>query len=156
MKLCGITPPLIALTNSNSPPSIGSISMWQSPNWPAAAGLLLVAAVRLGRLADRLLVGHARRLERDLGPKRSFRRSTTTSTCTCDRPADDLVAGLHVAVQVDRRVLLLQAPQRREDLVLVALGLGLDRERHDGLGQLIAASRSARRARRASRPRASP
>src|SRR5436189_84950 len=31
----GITPPLIALTNSKpSPPSIGSISMWQSANWP--------------------------------------------------------------------------------------------------------------------------
>ena len=32
----GIAPPLIWLTNSNSPSpsSSGSISMWQSPNWP--------------------------------------------------------------------------------------------------------------------------
>jgi hypothetical protein len=35
MKLFGITPPLIALTNSKPVPSAsGSISMWQSPNWP--------------------------------------------------------------------------------------------------------------------------
>ncbi len=33
---------------------------------PAPAGLLLVAAVRLGPGADRLLVGHARRLQVDL------------------------------------------------------------------------------------------
>ena len=31
------------------------------------AGLLLVTTVGVGRLADRLLVGHTRRLERDLG-----------------------------------------------------------------------------------------
>ena len=35
MKPPGITPPLIALMNSNpSPCSFGAISMWQSPNWP--------------------------------------------------------------------------------------------------------------------------
>ena len=44
---------------------------------------------------------------------------------------DDLLAGLLVAVQVDRRVLLLQAPQGGVDLVLVALVLGLHGEGHD-------------------------
>ena len=34
MKPPGITPPLIALTNSKSPSANGSISMWQSANWP--------------------------------------------------------------------------------------------------------------------------
>ncbi len=43
---------------------------------------------------------------------------------------DDLLAGLRIAVQVDRRVLLLKAAQRCEHLVLVALALRLDRERH--------------------------
>ncbi len=33
MKPCGMTPPLISLTNSKSC-SQGSIVMWQSPNWP--------------------------------------------------------------------------------------------------------------------------
>ena len=37
-----------------------------------------------------------------------------------------------VAVEVDRRVLLLEAAQRLAHLLLVALGLGLDREGHHG------------------------
>ena len=32
MKPPGMTPPLIALTNSKSPSGSGSTSMWQSPN----------------------------------------------------------------------------------------------------------------------------
>ncbi len=35
IKPVGMTPPLIALTNSKpSASGSGSISMWQSPNWP--------------------------------------------------------------------------------------------------------------------------
>ena len=44
--------------------------------------------------------------------------------------------GSVVAVDVDRRVLLLEAAERREDLVLVALVLRLDRERHHRRRQL--------------------
>jgi hypothetical protein len=47
----------------------------------------------------------------------------------------DLLARLLVPVQVDRRVLLLQPAQRREDLVLVTLGLRLDVEGHDRRGE---------------------
>ena len=53
-------------------------------------------------------------------------------------PGDDLLAGLRVAVQVDRRVLLLQAAQRGEDLVLVALGLGSIANAMTGAGSSIA------------------
>ena len=45
-------------------------------------------------------------------------------------PGDDLLGSLGVPVQVDRRVLLLQAAQRGEHLVLIALALGFDSERH--------------------------
>ena len=96
----------------------------------AAAGLLLVAAVRLGRAADRLLVGHPRRLERHLGAEPLLEALDDHLDVDLREPGDDLLAGLRVAVQVDRRILLLQAPQRGEHLVLVALALGLDRERH--------------------------
>ena len=44
---------------------------------------------------------------------------------------DDRLAGLRVAVHVERGILLLQPPQRGVHLLLVALVLGLDRERHD-------------------------
>ena len=51
-------------------------------------------------------------------------------------PADDLLAGLLVPMQVDRRVLLLQLAEAVGDLVLVALGLRLDRKRHHGRGRV--------------------
>ena len=96
----------------------------------AAAGLLLVSPVRLGRPADRLLVGHARRLERDVGAEPGVEPIDDHFDVHLGQPGDDLLPGLRIAMQVDRRVLLLQAAQRREDLVLVALVLRLDREGH--------------------------
>ena len=87
--------------------------MWQSPNWPRPPLCFLWRPCAFALAADRLLVGDARRLQRDLGAEaRACSRSTITSTWTCERPGDDLLAGLRVAVQVDRRVLLLQAAQR--------------------------------------------
>ena len=114
MKPCGMTPPLIALTNSK-PVAVGQrldldVAVAELP---APAGLLLVAAVRLGRPADRLLVGDARRLERDLGAEARLQAVDDDLDVDLREPGDDLVAGLRVAVQVDRRVLLLQAAQRR-------------------------------------------
>ncbi len=97
----------------------------------AAAGLLLVPAVRLGAAADRLLVGHARRLEDDLGAEPRPHPLDDHLDVDLREPGHDLLARLGVAVQVDRRVLLLQAAQGGEHLVLVALGGGLHRERHD-------------------------
>src|SRR5690606_15942582 len=92
----------------------------------AAAALLLVAAVRPGGGADRLLVWHARRRERDLGAEALAQPRDDDLDVDLRQAGDDLLARLLVAVQVDRRVLLLQPSQRREDLVLVALGLRLD------------------------------
>ena len=40
-------------------------------------------------------------------------------------------------MQVDRRILFLEAAERGEHLVLVALRLGLDRKRHDWRRQLV-------------------
>ena len=86
----------------------------------APARLLLVAPVRLGGAADRLLVGHARRLEVDLRAEARLHPVDDHLDVDLREARDDLLAGLRVAVQVDRRVLLLQAAQRRVGLVLVA------------------------------------
>ena len=102
----------------------------------APAGLLLVAAVRLRAAADRLLVGHARRLQRDLDAEALAQAVDDHLDVHLREAGDDLLAGLLVAVQVDRRILLLQAAQRGEHLLLVAPALGLDRERHHRRGQL--------------------
>ncbi len=103
---------------------------------PAAAALLLVAPVGLRLAADRLLVGDARRLQRHLGAEARAQPVDDHLDVDLRQAGDDLLARLLVAVQVDRRVLLLQAAQRGEDLVLVALGLRLHRERHHRLRQL--------------------
>src|SRR5262249_3509345 len=98
------------------------------PELAPAAGLLLLAPVSLGRPAACRLVGHRRRLERHVGPEAGLEAVDDDLDVDLREPGDDLVAGLRIAVQVDRRVLLLQAAQRAEDLVLVALGLRLDGE----------------------------
>ena len=104
----------------------------------ATARLLLVAPVRARATADRLLVGHARRLERDLDAEAIAKPVDDHFDVHLGEPGHDLLAGLLVAMQVDRRVLLLQATQRGEHLLLVAPALRLDRERHHRRGQLQA------------------
>src|SRR5207302_4894468 len=66
---------------------------------PSAAGLLLVAAVGLGRAPDRLLVGHARRLEGDL--RAEPRAQTLHDHLDVDlrQAGHDLLAGLRIAMQ---------------------------------------------------------
>ena len=100
------------------------------PELATTAGLLLVAPVSLGRLSDGFLIGHARRLELDLDAEARAQPLDDHLDVHLRETGDDLLAGLLVAVQIDRRILLLEAPERCEDLVLVSLALGLDRERH--------------------------
>src|SRR5262249_1670982 len=92
----------------------------------AAAGLLLVAAVCLGLAPDRLAVREARRLEVDLHAVALLHALDDHLDVDLRQAGDDLLPGLVVAVEVDRRVFLLEAAQRLADLLLVALGLRLD------------------------------
>jgi hypothetical protein len=101
----------------------------------APARLLLVAAVRRGRAADGLAVGDARRPQIHLDPEARAQAVHRHLDVDLREPGDDLLARLRVPVQVERRVLLLQALERGEELLLVPLGLGRDREGHDGRGQ---------------------
>src|SRR3954454_175407 len=106
MKPCGITPPLIALTNSKSPSASGSISMWQSPNWPRPPVCFLWRPWGLGGPRGVFLVGHPRRLEGDLGAEAAAHALDDHLDVDLREPGHDLLARLLVAVQVDRRVLL--------------------------------------------------
>ena len=137
MKLVGITPPLIAFTNSNPVPGLGRLDLDVAvAELAPAAGLLLVAAVRLGGLADRLQVGDLRRVQLDLGAEAALHPVDDHLDVDLGQPGDDLLAGLRVAVDVERRVLLLEAAERRGRLLLVALGLRLVGERHHRRRQL--------------------
>ena len=97
----------------------------------AAAGLLLVARVRPRLLADRLEVRHARLVQLDLGAEAALDPLDGDLDVHLREPCEELLAGLLVAAEHERRVLLDQAAQRGDDLVLVALRLRRDREAHD-------------------------
>ena len=104
---------MIASTNSKPPAGLERLDLDVAvAELAATAGLLLVAAVRLGGPADRLLVGHARRLQVDLGAEPGLEPIDDHLDVDLREPGDDLLAGLRIAMQVDRRVLLLQAAQR--------------------------------------------
>ena len=102
----------------------------------AAAGLLLVAAVRLGGLSDRLQVRHPRRMQLDLGPEAALHPIDDHLDVDLGEAGDDLLAGLRIAMDVERGVLLAQAPDRARRLLLVALRLRLEGERHHRRRQL--------------------
>ena len=102
---------------------------------PAAPGLLLVAPLRLRGPLDRLLVRHPRRLQVDLRAEALLHPVDDHLDVDLRESGDDLLARLRIAMEVDRRVLLLEAPQCGEHFVLVALGLRLHRERHHRRGQ---------------------
>ena len=87
--------------------------MWQSPNWPRPPDCFLWRPWALARAADRLLVGDARRHQLDLGAEARLQPVDDHLDVDLRQAGDDLLARLLVAVQVDRRVLLLQPPQRR-------------------------------------------
>ena len=92
-----------------------------------AAGLLLVAAVRLGGGRDRLAVGNPRRLELDLDAEAPFQLRDGDLDMELALPGEQQLVGLRVAAVVDRRVFLFEPVHRAADLVLVAAALGLDR-----------------------------
>ena len=63
-------------------------------------------------------------------------RSTSTSRCSSPMPRDDRLAGLVVGVDLERRVLVGERAERLAELVLVVLGLRLDRDGDHRLGEL--------------------
>jgi hypothetical protein len=62
------------------------------------------------------------------------------SRCSSPIPAIDDLVGLLVGLDPESRVLAHQLRQADAELLLVALGLGLDRQRDDGLGKSIDSS----------------
>ncbi len=100
---------------------------------PVAAGLLLVAAVRLDRHGDGLAIRDARRLEVHLDAEAALEFGDGHLDVQLALARQQQFLGLRVARVADRRVLFLQPVHRGADLVLVAARLGLDRVRQHGL-----------------------
>ena len=130
-----MTPPTILSTNSYSPSGVGAIDDVAVAELAAAARLLLVAAVGARLAADRLAVRDARRMQLDVDAEAPLRALERDLDVHLAHPGEDLLPGLLVAAETQRRILLREAANRRRDLLLVALRLRRDREAHDRLGE---------------------
>src|SRR4029079_12061444 len=96
----------------------------------AAAGLLLVAVSRARLLADRLQVRDMRLVQLDVDTETAAQTVDGHLDVDLAHAREQLVAGLRVAPQDERRVLLGEAAQRRSELLLRALRLRGDRHAH--------------------------
>src|SRR6059058_1118244 len=100
-----------------------------------AAGLLLVATPRPGLLANRLEVRDARLVQLDVHAEAPLQPLDRDLDVDLRQAREQLLPGLRIAPEVDRRVLLGEPPQARGHLLLVAFRLRLDGEAHHGLGE---------------------
>src|SRR5204862_5082647 len=86
---------------------------------PVPAGLLLVPAVRLGRGGDRFAIRDPRQLQRDLDAEPAFQLGDRHLDVRLPLTGEQQLLGLRIAGVADARVLLLEAMERRADLLLV-------------------------------------
>ena len=95
------------------------------------AGLLLVARPRAGRLADRLEVGHARRVGDDLDAEAALDALDGDIDVHLREAVDEQLRGPLVARDPHRRILLREPAQGLSHLVVLATYGRLDRNRDD-------------------------
>ena len=100
-----------------------------------AAGLLLVASLRLGLGADGFAIGHLGGLEGDFGVVALFEAADDGLDVRLARAGDEELVGLRVAEEADEQVLFHELVDGGGELVFVGAGLGLDGVGHGRLGK---------------------
>ena len=99
-------------------------------------GLLLVrVVVTLDGLLDRLAVGHLRLSDVGLDAELALHAVDEDVEVQLAHALDDRLAGLGVELGAEGRVLFGELLDRQTQLLLVGLGLRLDRDLDDGLGE---------------------
>ena len=110
--------------------------MTTSPYWPRATGLADELALDLlGLLADRLAVGDLRLADVGVDLELAHHPVDEHLEVELAHAVDHGLAGLLVGLDPEGRVLLGEALQRGAELLLVDLGLRLDRDGDDRLGE---------------------
>ena len=102
----------------------------------AAAGLADVAPLAVGLLRDRLPVGDLRLADVGADVELAHQAVDDDLEVQLAHAGDDRLAGVLVGVDAEGRILLHQLAERHAELLLVGLGLRLDRHRDDRLGEV--------------------
>ena len=102
----------------------------------AAAGLLGVLHLAVGRTRQRFLVGHLRLADARLDAELALQAVDDDLEVQLAHAGDHDLAGLLVGLDAEGRVLGHQLRQADAELFLVALGLRLDRQRDDRLREV--------------------
>ena len=134
----GTRPPVILSTNSYPPPGPEGLDPdGHLGELARATGLLLVGVGDLlDGLRDGLAVGHLRLAHGGVDAELAQHAVDDDLEVQLAHARDDGLAGVLVGADLERRVLLGQRLERLRHLLLVDLGLRLDRDVDDRLGEL--------------------
>ena len=137
MNSRGIEPPLVSFSKTYPEPgSPGKEVDLDVAVLAAAAGLLGVLHLAIGRTRQRFLVGHLRTADRRLDAELALEAVDDDLEVQLAHAGDDDFAGLLVGLDPERRVFGHQLLHARAELFLVGLGLRLDGERDDRLREV--------------------
>ncbi len=106
------------------------------PVLASAAGLFRVLHLAVGGAGERLLVGHLRTADARLDVELALQPVDDDLQVQLAHASDDDLARLLVGLHAERRILGHQLAQAHAELLLVCLGLRLDRQRDDRLGEV--------------------
>src|SRR5262249_48136171 len=120
-EVAGHDPTHDALGELDATARVGLDLQPHMPELASATGLLLVPALDLGRSADGLAIGHARRMGEDGRPELALEALGGDGDLVLALCPQDLLAGLHLSLDPDGGILLDEARQSGGELVHVRL-----------------------------------
>ena len=130
-------PPTILFSNSKPVPGARRLDDdLDAGELAGAAGLLLVGVVdSVDRAGDRLAIGDLRRADIGVDLVGALEDVDLDVEMQLAHPLEDGLAGLLVGRDAERRILGGELGQRDAELLLVGLGLRLDRDLDDRIGE---------------------
>ena len=133
----GTLPPLISSMNLKPEPRSPGVTLdLDLAELAGAARLLLVGVGQLDRLREILAIGDLRRADIGLDLELALHAVDEDLEVELAHPLDDRLARFMVGRNAERGILARQAIERDAHLLLVGLGLGLDRDLDDRIGEL--------------------
>ena len=118
------------------PGSPGNRRIFTSANWPRPPVCFGVPHLAIGRTRERLLVGDLRLADAGFDAELALQAVDDDLEVQLAHAGDDDLARLLVGLDAERRIFLHQLLEADAELFLVALGLGLDGQRDDRLGEV--------------------